>query len=84
MNITVCVGSSCHLKGSREIVEQLQDLIAKEDLSKKISLSGSFCMKRCSRGVCVKVDDELYSVTPDTVDDFFGNTVKEKILEYDY
>ena len=84
MNITVCVGSSCHLKGSREIVEQLQELIAKEDLSKKISLGGSFCMKRCSRGVCVMVDDELYSVTPDTVDDFFGNTVKEKLLEYDY
>ena len=83
MNITVCVGSSCHLKGSREIVEQLQDLIAKEDLSKKISLSGSFCMKRCIRGVCVRVDDELYSVAPGSVDDFFNNTVKEKLMQYD-
>ena len=28
MKITVCIGSSCHVKGSRQVVEQLQELIA--------------------------------------------------------
>ena len=44
MKVTVCIGSSCHIKGSRPVVEQLQELIARENLNDKIELVGSFCM----------------------------------------
>ncbi len=76
MKITVCIGSSCHIKGSRNVVEQLQKLIADNDLTDKIELSGTFCMGNCQQGVCVTVDGKFFSVTPDTVVEFFENNVK--------
>ena len=79
MKITVCIGSSCHIKGSRQVVEQLQTLIAKNDLSDKVELGGTFCMGECQHGVCVTVDEEFFSVTPDTVNEFFEKNVKGKI-----
>ncbi len=79
MKITVCIGSSCHIKGSRQVVEQLQYLISDKNLGDKVELGGTFCMGNCQKGVCVTVDGEFYSVTPDTVDDFFTNTVLKNL-----
>ena len=79
MKITVCIGSSCHIKGSRQVVEQLQNLIAENALGDKVELGGTFCMGKCQQGVCVTVDDTFYSVTPDTVSAFFEENVKEKV-----
>lgn len=79
MKITVCIGSSCHIKGSRQVVEQLQYLIEQYKLGDKVELGGTFCMGKCQSGVCVTVDDDFYSVTPETVTDFFEKTVLNKI-----
>ena len=79
MKITVCIGSSCHIKGSRSVVEQLQYLIAENNLGDKVDLGGTFCMGKCQQGVCVAVDDAFFSVTPDTVTDFFEKEVKAKL-----
>ena len=79
MKITVCIGSSCHIKGSRQLVTQLQKLIAENNLGDKVELGGTFCMGNCQKGVCVTVDNEFFSVTPDTVADFFQKNVKEKV-----
>ena len=79
MKVTVCIGSSCHIKGSRKVVEQLQALIAQNGLEEKVNLAGNFCLGRCQEGVCVTVDGEFYSVTPDTVVEFFENNIKAKV-----
>jgi len=79
MKVTVCIGSSCHIKGSRQVVEQLQKLIAENDLGDKVELGGTFCMGECQKGVCVTVDGEFYSVSPDGVAEFFENSVKAKV-----
>ena len=79
MKITVCIGSSCHIKGSRQVVTQLQKLIAENNLGDKVELGGTFCMGNCQKGVCVKVDNEFHSVSPETVADFFEQNVKEKV-----
>ena len=44
MTITICIGSSCHLKGSRSIIQKLEELITERQLNEKIELNGSFCM----------------------------------------
>ncbi|MCQ2432578.1 MAG: (2Fe-2S) ferredoxin domain-containing protein [Clostridia bacterium] len=75
MKVTVCIGSSCHIKGSRQVVEQLQSLIAEHDLKDKVELAGTFCMGKCQQGVCVTVDDVFYSVNPDAIKDFFDTAV---------
>lgn len=79
MKITVCIGSSCHIKGSRQVVEQLQYLIHENDLSDKVELGGTFCMGKCQQGVCVTVDGDFFSVSPDTVKDFFNENVLAKV-----
>ncbi len=79
MKVTVCIGSSCHLKGSRQIVEQLQHKISENELKEKVNLGGTFCMGKCQMGVCVTVDDKFFSVTPDTVDEFFQKEILEKV-----
>ncbi len=78
MKITVCIGSSCHIKGSRQVVEKLQALIAENNLEDKVQLGGTFCLGRCQEGVCVMVDDAFHSVSPETVEGFFKNEVLAK------
>ena len=79
MKITVCIGSSCHIKGSRQVVEQLQYLISENKLGDKVELGGTFCMGKGQQGVCVTVDDNFFSVTPETVDEFFSKEVIAKV-----
>ncbi|MBR2499652.1 MAG: (2Fe-2S) ferredoxin domain-containing protein [Clostridia bacterium] len=79
MKITVCIGSSCHIKGSRQVVEELQRLISQNSLDDKIELGGTFCMGKCQQGVCVTIDEEFYSVTPETTKEFFNNEVLTKV-----
>ncbi len=78
MKVTVCIGSSCHIKGSRQVVEELQHLIDVNGLQDKVELAGAFCMKNCQNGVSVTVDGNLYSVSPDTVNAFFQEQVLAK------
>ncbi len=79
LKITVCIGSSCHIKGSRLVVEGLQQLIADHALSEKVELGGTFCMGQCQKGVCVTVNDEFYSVTPADVRAFFESAVLTRV-----
>ena len=79
MKITVCIGSSCHIKGSRQVVERRQYLIANREVGDRAELGGTFCMGRCQDGVCVTVDDEFHSVSPENVDEFFEREVLAKL-----
>ena len=79
LKITVCIGSSCHVKGSRRVVEQLQSLIAENGLGDKVELGGTFCMGNCQQGVCVTVDDSFHSVTPENVEEFFAKEVLVRV-----
>lgn len=79
MKITVCIGSSCHLKGSRQIVEELQYLVAKNNLKEKVELGGTFCMGDCKNGVCVTLDDKKFSLTPEKTAEFFEKEVLAKV-----
>ncbi len=79
MKITVCIGSSCHIKGSRQVVELLQEKIAEHDLKDKVELAGTFCLGRCQEGVCVLLDDEFHSLTPENTEEFFNKEVLTKL-----
>jgi NADH:ubiquinone oxidoreductase subunit E len=82
MKITVCIGSSCHLKGSRQVVEQLQSIVAERDLKDKIELCGAFCMENCTNGVCVKIDEEMFSLKPENTKSFFENEVLKRLSRH--
>ena len=82
MLITICIGSSCHLKGSREIVKTLENLISLHKLDKKVQLNGSFCMGDCVKGVCVKINEEVFSLTPNDAENFFHNEVLNRLPSF--
>lgn len=79
MRVTVCIGSSCHIKGSRQVVEQLQNLIAENNFKDKVELGGTFCMGKCQQGVCVSVDDAFFSVSPETTQEFFDKEILARL-----
>lgn len=79
VKVVVCIGSSCHIKGSRQVVESLQNLIDTNNVKDMVELSGTFCMGKCQQGVCVTVNGEFYSVSPTTVEEFFKKEVLTRI-----
>lgn len=80
MIVQICVGSSCHIKGSETLVELFQTAIEKSGLENEVTLAGSFCTGRCNReGVTVMVDDDVYTgVTPEKFDTFFAENILKK------
>ena len=79
MIIQICVGSSCHLKGSPEIVQLLEKAVNDNHLEDEITLAGSFCIGKCNRvGVTVQVDDDIHTgITKENFKEFF----KENVLD---
>jgi len=71
--VQVCVGSSCYLKGSQEIVELLEDSVKAHGLSEEVVLSGSFCIGKCNRvGVTIQVNDDVHvGITRENFREFF-------------
>lgn len=81
MRIQICVGSSCHLKGSSDIIELFQTAVAERKLEDEIVLAGSFCIGKCNRvGVTVQVDEEVHvGITKENFKEFFNNHVLSKV-----
>ena len=79
--IQICVGSSCHLKGSEKIVGLFQEAIAERKLENEVTLAGSFCTGRCNReGVTITVDGTVYTgIKPENFRTFFDDKVLKKI-----
>ena len=84
MKVTVCIGSACHVKGSRQIVEQMQSLIAQHNCGGTVELNGAFCMGKCSASeggapaVSVTVDGAYHSLKPENARAFFDEHILKK------
>ena len=79
MKITICVGSTCHLLGSKRVVDRMKELVEEHHLGDRVELAGKFCMGKCGEGVSVDINDTVYSVKPEEVDEFFKREVLEKL-----
>ena len=79
MKVTICVGSTCHLLGSRTVVERFKALVDENNLADKVELSGKFCMGKCGEGVCVTIDDVTHIIQKDQADEFFKNEILAKV-----
>jgi len=78
VTVTVCVGSSCHIKGARNVIMRFNELLKKHDLEDKIELKGSFCMERCGEGINWQIDDEpVTSVTVEKAVETFWKRLLE-------
>ena len=79
--IQICVGSSCHLRGSQEIIELLQKAVEDHHLENEVTLAGSFCIGKCNRvGVTIQINDDIHTgITPENFKEFFKENVLDKI-----
>lgn len=78
MKVTICIGSTCHLLGSRSVVEKFQALVAEHRLEGKVELSGKFCMNKCGEGVCVTIDGETHIIQAHDAEEFFNREILAK------
>lgn len=81
VELSICVGSACHLKGSYKVIEQLKFLVDKSSFKSDILIKANFCLGNCTNAVSVKFNEVIYSVAPDTVGDFFENIVEKYFKE---
>ena len=79
MKITVCIGSSCHIKGSRQVVETLNRLLKENELNDKVELGGTFCLGKCGKHVSVSIDEEFFSINPEKTEEFFKNEILTRL-----
>jgi NADH:ubiquinone oxidoreductase subunit E len=76
VELSVCIGSSCHLKGSYNVIQEFQQLIEENALHDKIDLKTTFCLRKCDRpGVAVLLDGEGYHIAPEAAREFFDSVV---------
>lgn len=78
MDIYICIGSSCHLRGSYKIINLMKENLEKNKLSEKVNLSAAFCLGKCTDGVTIKVDDEIICGVSETN---FADVFSKYILE---
>lgn len=83
MKISICVGSSCHLKGSYDVINLMKEHLEQHNLTDKVELGAAFCLGRCtSTGVTVQVDDQVITgVCPENFEQMFTKYVLEGKLE---
>ena len=83
--VQICVGSSCHLKGSADIVELLQQGVAENHFEDDVILTGSFCIGKCNRvGVTVQINDDVHvGITVENFREFFKTYILDVVKEED-
>ncbi len=80
MKISVCIGSSCHLKGSYDVIEKLESIIKEHSLEDKMEICASFCLNHCSTGVTLKVDDEYVDgVNAENIEEKFEKEILPRL-----
>ena len=79
--VQVCVGSSCHLKGSDAIVEMIESAVKEHNIEDDVVLTGSFCIGKCNRtGVTVQVNDDIHvGITTENFREFFKTNILDVI-----
>jgi NADH:ubiquinone oxidoreductase subunit E len=80
IQIHICVGSSCHLKGSYHIIKGFERLIKKNKLEDKVEIVASFCLGNCTNGVSAKVGNEaIKDLNTSNIEKIFREYVLERV-----
>lgn len=80
MEVYVCVGSSCHLKGSYDIIQLVKEKLAKDGLTEKVSFKATFCLGKCTNGVSMKIDGEIVTgVSKENFDTIYEKYIASKL-----
>ncbi len=80
VELTVCIGEFCHLKGAEVVVQDFKQLIDDKQLTNEVKLKGKFCLGKCNEeGISVAVDGERHCIQADDAKVFFEKYVESKV-----
>ncbi len=81
LEVKVCIGTSCHLRGSYNVLMSFKQLIEQYGLHDKVNLAGQFCTGNCQNGVSVTIGDTTYSVSAENATGFFKDTIMPMVAD---
>lgn len=74
--LSVCIGSACHLKGAYNVISTFQHLIEEKGLHDQIAFAARFCTKQCHKpGVAVSLDGVKSVIAAEEARKFFQEQV---------
>lgn len=80
MEVRVCIGSSCHLRGSYDIINLMKSHVDENGLNDKVNIAAAFCLGKCGEGVSIKVDDTVISgVTKENFNEIFEKYIMSRV-----
>jgi NADH-quinone oxidoreductase subunit G len=68
IEVCVCVGTNCFVKGSQELLKKLmtyvtenklEDIVGFEGHEEMVDVKATFCFERCDRGPVVRVNEKI-------------------------
>ena len=82
LEITVCIGSSCHLKGSYGVIRALEELIARHGLEEQVELRAGFCLGWCTEGVAMQVGERpVLNAREESMEEIFNQYVLPEVKD---
>ncbi len=83
LEVSVCIGTNCYLKGSYDVLQKLIALAKTRNVAEKVTFKGTFCMENCACGPSVRVgmDSKKFGVTEATAETFFNEHVIPRLKE---
>ncbi|MGV8147095.1 MAG: (2Fe-2S) ferredoxin domain-containing protein [Alkaliphilus sp.] len=81
IEINVCIGSACHLKGSYDVIKRFQSIIDEKKLGDEVTVKAAFCLGDCMKAVAVRINEEekMHSLNTKNADGFFAEYVQKKV-----
>lgn len=80
LDVAVCVGTGCYLKGSYDVLKKFCELADREDMAGRVNLSATFCLEHCDAGVSIKVGDQILTgVNKDNAEEVFEREVASRV-----
>ncbi|MGI5977842.1 MAG: (2Fe-2S) ferredoxin domain-containing protein [Candidatus Limivicinus sp.] len=80
MKVQVCIGSSCHKRGSYEVMRRLKELVSENGLEDKVTVCSAFCLGHCEDGVSVAIDDDIVTgIGIGNTDQLFEEYIKDQL-----
>lgn len=61
IKISICMGSSCYLRGNRELAAAIEDFILENHYENYFEMMGNLCEDECKEGPNVRINNILYS-----------------------
>ena len=59
INVSVCFGTSCFLKGSQKLLRDILEHIRVKGLGARVNVKASFCFEKCDKGPTIKVGSRI-------------------------